>query len=72
MTGERISKFDEMERAAASRFSGDEEAGINGDGGGPTGGGDPANPEDRPGGPGVTLFIDVLGPSDWTDPDQGD
>lgn len=72
LTGERISKFDKMEIAAASRFSGDEEAGINGDGGGPTDGGDPANPEDRPGGPGVTLFIDVLGPSDWTDPDQGD
>lgn len=72
LTSEKISEFDEMERAAASRFSGGEGVGINGDGGGPTDGGDPANPEDRPGGPGVTLFIDVLGPSDWIDPKKKD
>ena len=67
--GQRMSDFDGLERAAARRFSGGEGVGLKGGGNGRDGGGDPANPDDRPGGPAVTLFIDVLGPSEWTDPE---
>lgn len=70
--GQRMSEFDELEKAAARRFIGSEGEGTNGGGGGRTGGGGPVNPDDRSGGPGVTLFIDVLGPSDWTTPKQAD
>lgn len=72
LTGQRMFEFDELEKTAARRFSGGEGEGINGGGGGRDGGGDPANPDGRPGGPAVTLFIDVLGPSDWTASDQED
>ena len=72
LNGQRMSKFDKLEKAAAMNFSGGEGEGNNGGGDGRDGGGDPANPDGRAGGPAVTLFIDVLGPSDWTPPEQED
>ncbi|WP_146183821.1 hypothetical protein [Limnohabitans sp. T6-20] len=68
--GQRMSEFDNLEKAAARRFSGGEVGELNG--GGRDGGSDPASPDDRPGGPAVTLFIDVLGPSDWIASEQED
>jgi len=68
--GQRMSEFDNLEKAAARRFSGGEVGELNG--GGRDGGSDPASPDDRPGGPAVTLFIDVLGPSDCIASEQED
>lgn len=69
---QRMSEFDDLEKAAAKRFIGGEGDEPNEGGGGRDSGDDPANPDDRPGGPAVTLFIDVLGPSVWTAPEQED
>lgn len=64
LTEQKMFEFDELEQEAVRRFSGGDGERINGGGGGRASGGDPANSDDRPGGAAVTLFIDVLGPTD--------